>query len=117
MWTISESSELKLANREFEHCGIIRQQSSDYSVVTHQNHYAQTLNPINTVNLNLNKPEVALSADYHSLYLSLLGGLAWLNQTRLDTCVFTCSLQRAAAAPTIGPVSYTHLTLPTNREV
>ena len=62
MWTISEAPELKLANREFEHCGIICQQSSDYSVVTHQDYYARTLSTINTVNLHLNKSEVALSA-------------------------------------------------------
>ena len=34
-------------------------------------------------------------------YLSLLGGLSWTSQTRMDVAVFICSLQRAAKKPLI----------------
>ena len=75
---------VKIHWKVFEHCGIHHIQQSDYSVVTHQNHYAQTLHPINATSVDITKPDVPLEYALRCLFLSLLGGLAWLTQTRLS---------------------------------
>jgi hypothetical protein len=93
---------LKIQWRVFEHCGIHHIQQSDFSVVTHQNHYAQTLHPITTTTIDITKTDALLDYTLHSLFMSLLGGLAWLNQTRLDTCIFIVALQRVASKPTVA---------------
>lgn len=87
-------------NSSFEHCGIMHCQESDYSVVTHQNHYAARLHPADVSNLDVTKPLELLTQHYIDLYLSLLGGLSWLVQTRQDVCIYVCALQRCAKAPT-----------------
>jgi hypothetical protein len=86
----------------FTYCGIEHEQQKDFSVVTHQSPYAANLMPISTTDIDLSKPDVALTAAQHTSYLSLLGALAWLGQTRLDTCIFCQALQRAASRPTVG---------------
>jgi hypothetical protein len=115
MWMISRSVELlnaprcfwkdfgtlKVQTRKFEHCGIQHIQNDNFEVLTHQNHYCLNLNPISLVDVCVDKPESPLTAAQHAQYLSLLGGVAWLNQTRLDVCIFTQALQRAAAKPQV----------------
>ena len=90
---------LKVQMRVFEHCGIKHEQSADNETVKlHQNHYVSQLQPmdLSTVNVAANKP---LDEQQTAEYLSLLGGLSWTVQTRLDTAIYICSLQRAAKAP------------------
>ena len=94
--------ELKVQRKTFEHCGIIYQQHDDYSVTTHQNHYVLGLKPIDTTSVDVTKPTQPLTKDQHEDYRSLLGGVSWLSQTRLDVCIYVQALQRAAQKPTIA---------------
>ena len=57
-----------------------------------------------TAHLDLAKPDAPLCAVDHALFSSLLGALAWLNQTRLDSCIFVCALQRIASKPTTAHI-------------
>lgn len=43
-----------------------------------------------------------LTPEQTSLYMSLLGGLSWLTQTRLDVAIYVVALQRAATRATVG---------------
>jgi Reverse transcriptase (RNA-dependent DNA polymerase) len=87
----------KTAYRVFEHCGILHEQSDDLKTVRiHQNHYVQQLQPLDLAGMRDN---VELNDSQHADYLSLLGGLSWTVQTRMDIAVFICALQRAAKTP------------------
>jgi hypothetical protein len=93
---------LKVHRGSFEHCGIIHEQQADRSIVCHQNHYCKGLHPVCMATVDISKPETPLTPSQHSDFLSLLGGLSWLNQTRLDCCIYTQALQRAAQKPTVA---------------
>ena len=69
---------LKVSWNEFEHCGIMYEREASGKVSCHQNHYAQTLKPVDLCTVDSSRPLTPLSASQHSDYLSLLGGLAWL---------------------------------------
>ena len=90
---------LKIQRGTFEHCGIIHVQHDDCSVSISQDHYAKNLNPISTTTFDLTKEDTVLAKEFHELYMSLLGGLSWLTQTRSDVAIYICALQRAAKAP------------------
>jgi hypothetical protein len=94
--------ELKVHKSKFEHCGVMHEQNADMSVTTHQNHYCQGLYPIDVSTVDCSKPSVPLTTSQHNEYRSLLGGLSWLSMTRLDVCIYTQALQRAAQKPTIA---------------
>ena len=81
----SEFGTLKVQVRKFEHCGIYHVQNDNFEVLTHQNHYCQNLIPISMLEVCADKPDTPLTPAQHAQYLSLLGGVAWLNQTR---CVY-----------------------------
>ena len=53
------------------------------------------------IGIDANQPSKALDDKQHHAYMSLLGGLSWLVQTRMDIAVYVCSLQRAAKSPSI----------------
>ena len=54
---------------------------------------------VDTTGVNPEKPEI-LTEVQQSAYLSLLGGLSWLVQTRMDIAVYVCYLQRNSKATT-----------------
>ena len=83
----------------FEHCGVMHSQSEDYSITLSQDHYAARLRPVDTAQLNKLNLDALLSEAYIALYLSLLGGLSWLTQTRSDLAIYIQALQRASKAP------------------
>ena len=85
----------------FEHCGIMHQQDKDFSVTIHQNHYASRLHPADVSHLDVTKPNTKLEKQHVDTYLSLLGGLSWLTQSRQDICIYVCALQRCAKSPTV----------------
>ena len=93
---------LKVSWNHFEHCGLIYEQRPDFSIAVSQNHYVLGLKTIDMTAIDATKPNVALTTAQHSDYLSLLGGLAWLSQTRLDTAIFVQALQRAAQKPLVA---------------
>ena len=88
--TVQESS--------FIHCGIMHEQTPT-GIKMHQQHYVKQLNKMDTTGINPDKPE-ALTAVQQSAYLSLLGGLSWRVQTRMDIAVYVCYLQRNSKATT-----------------
>ncbi len=93
----SAFGKLTIKHKDFEHCGIMHSQSACNSVTRiHQNHYVAQLRPMEVAGL---KAEAELTASQTADFLSLLGGLSWLVQTRLDIAVFICALQRSAKKP------------------
>jgi len=94
---------LKQEEGTFEHLGIKHEQDPmTKEIRAHQTHYAQKLSPVDTKTLSMTDEQLALDSNFTSLYLTLLGALSWLCQTRLDICVYVQSLQRSASRPNIG---------------
>ena len=84
----------------FEHTGIKHEQNPDTKeVYTHQNHCAKELNEIAIGGRKDTNPEDPVTEAHHELYRSLLGGVAWLMQSRADIAPFVGSLQRTSHAP------------------
>ena len=71
---------------------------------THQNHYFKDLSEIPTAHLDMKDLDKEVDTDTHAMYWSLLGGIAWLLQTRADICPFVGFLQRAAQQPLVRHV-------------
>ena len=94
--------DLKIHRGDFEHCGIQHHQHEDMSITMDQNHYVKNLQLIDVTGIDASDGSKLLNASQHADYLSLLGGLAWLGQTRLDTAIYTQALQRAAQSPTVA---------------
>ena len=59
------------------------------------------------------------SAGNHTLYLSIINGVGLINSTSIDFIIDNSLPQQSVTSKenSTVPVSYTHLTLPTNREV
>ena len=73
----------------------------------HQNHYAAQLRPIDESLLGSHPEEQEVkefSEELGTLFMSLLGGLAWLVLTRLDICIYVQCMQRHAQAPRVGDI-------------
>ena len=94
--------DLKIQRGDFEHCGILHHQHEDMSITMDQNHYVKNLQLIDVTGIDAADGKKFLSTAQHADFLSLLGGLAWLGQTRMDTAIYTQALQRAAQAPTVA---------------
>ena len=95
-----------LLKDNFEHCGI-KHETTDTAVVMHQNHYANQLRPIDETLLEQRKDDVEVSSfciDLVTLFMSLLGGLAWLVLTRVDICIYVQCMQRHAQSPRVEDV-------------
>jgi hypothetical protein len=90
----------------FEHCGI-KHETSEKAITMHQNHYVAQLRPINEGLLGEHKDDEdvnGFSPELGTLFMSLLGGLAWLVLTRLDICIYVQAMQRHAQAPRVSDV-------------
>ena len=93
----SAFGDLTLKHKVFEHCGLKHEQASDLSVIRlHQNHYVAQLQKLDVAGLT---PETILNASQIADFLSLLGGMSWLIQTRLDIAVFVAAVQRSSKQP------------------
>ena len=89
--------EFKKKVGDFEHCGIMHKQLEDGPIVIHQNHYVNQLKPIP---LTKEQSMDALCSPTDSgAYTSLLGGVAWVVNTRADIAIFVGTLQRLAKDP------------------
>ena len=86
--------------KTFTHTGIEHVQT-DAGINTHQTTYAQQLQLIDATSIKSHPDEELVNETMHSLYMSLLGGLAWLVLTRVDLSVFVQALQRRAHAPRV----------------
>ena len=94
---------MKTQEDSFIHCGL-KHEKTQSGYIVHQDAYAQQLRCIDTSKLNLDKPDEPLDEEHVSKFMSLLGGLSWLIQTRADICVYVTALQRAATKATVAHV-------------
>ena len=74
--------------------------SKDFKIVLSQTEYAAALRPVEHHSLANMKETDVLEGLLYSCFLTLLGALAWLLQTRLDVAVYVAYLQRYCKAPT-----------------
>ena len=90
----------KQAWNTFLHTGIQHERSKD-GIYCHQHEYALQLKPLDPRSWkNLADDELA-EAELASLFISLLGGAAWMVLTRPDAAVYIQALQRRAHAPRV----------------
>ena len=91
--------ELKTEENTFEHLGLRHTHHDDGSRSISQEHYVKELRTIPDANLQhqLDEP---VDDNVSKLFMSLLGGVAWTVQTRLDIAVFVAALQRKLKSPT-----------------
>ena len=95
-----------LLKDNFEHCGI-KHETTDTAITMHQNHYAAQLRPIDESLLGNHKDHEEVKdfcVELVTLFMSLLGGLAWLVLTRLDICIYVQCMQRHAQSPRVEDV-------------
>ena len=97
----SEFDALKLEYDNFEHLGLKHSLHDDGSRSVSQQHYVQELRPIPEAELKLRSLSESVSEDMKHLVMSLLGGVAWVVQTRPDVAVFVAALQRRLKEPRI----------------
>ena len=90
---------LKKAVGDFEHCGIMHRQLPNGDVTIHQNHYTPQLNAL-SIPGDTNLEALCCPTD-HAAYMSLLGAVAWMVNTRADVAIFVGALQRVAKNPRI----------------
>ena len=93
--------QLKLEQDNFEHLGLKHTLMQDGSRRVSQQHYVNELRPIADQDLKLQNSKTVVSEEVHNKFRSLLGGIAWVVQTRPDIAVFVAALQRKMQAPTI----------------
>ena len=89
---------LKLEWDNFEHLGLKHCLHEDGSRSVSQQHYVSELRSIPDDDLRHN-PSVLVAADVACMFMSLLGGVAWVTQTRPDISVFIAALQRKIKQP------------------
>ena len=92
----------KLAEKvgTFIHCGVAHEQMPNGDIFLDQNQYVQQLHAADVAGLNKLELSAPLTGKHKSDFDSLLGGIAWVCQTRMDIAIYTCALQRKAKAPT-----------------
>ena len=95
----SRFDELKIQLDEFEHLGLVHKRVGDY-VEVHQNQYIAQLRCISSA-LTLADDEADLDASSTALFMSLLGGVGWVVQTRPDVAAYVGALQRHLKNPKV----------------
>ena len=86
--------------KAFTHTGIEHEQTAA-GIYTHQTGYAATLKPISKELFNQMPDEQLVNEHLAGLYLSVLGGVAWMILTRADLAVYVQALQRRASTPRV----------------
>ena len=92
---------LKIERDCFEHLGLRHKLLEDGSRSVDQHSYVSELRPIPEAELKLLPAEQAASQGQTQQFMSLVGGLAWVVQTRPDVAVFVAALQRRLKAPVV----------------
>ena len=95
---------MKIEQDNFEHLGVMHRLHDDGSRTLSQENYVKELRPIPEAELKLMPSEDAVNDQINSQYMSLLGGLAWVVQTRPDIAVFISALQRRLQKPRVQDV-------------
>ena len=88
---------LKTQIGEFEHLGLVHKQYADY-IEVHQNQYIAQLRTINSADVPKDDLEL-LDDRLKALFMSLLGGVGWVVQTRPDVATYVGALQRHLQKP------------------
>ena len=92
---------LKIERDCFEHLGLRHKLLEDGSRSVDQQTYVSELRPIPEAGLKLLPAEQTASQGQTQQFMSLVGGLAWVVQTRPDVAVFVAALQRRLKAPVV----------------
>jgi hypothetical protein len=96
-----EFGKLKTSWNSFEHCGLKYERDVQNNTLSiHQNHYAAQLKLFDPTVLAL-PSQTPLTQIALAQFLSLLGAVAWLIQTRLEVAIYVCALQRSAKSPRV----------------
>ena len=100
-----EFGKLKANVGNFECVGIMHQQDpTTKEIWTHQMHYIQQLIEIDEDEISFANDEELVSDKMHTLFMSLVGGMAWLTLTCPCICIYAVFLQRCNKAFTVGHV-------------
>ncbi|CAJ1426200.1 unnamed protein product [Effrenium voratum] len=92
---------MKVEKGNFTHLGLKHETSADGMVTISQEHYIRELRLIPEEELKLQPKEQLVGPDYRKYYMSLLGGVAWTTQTRMDIIVYVSALQRKLQSPVV----------------
>ena len=94
-----EFDALKLEEDNFTHLGLKHTLEPDGTRCVSQEHYIAELKPIPESDVKVLDAETPVSADVQKFFMSLLGGISWVTQTRPDVSVFVSALQRRLKQP------------------
>jgi hypothetical protein len=94
--------ELRVSHGTFEQCGIIHELQTDGYYHLHQNHFAQRQKNIDLSGVPIKSPSERLNEEQLQRYMSGLGSVAWLVQTRTDVAIYIQALQRATKHATVS---------------
>eukprot|EP00435_Cladocopium_sp_Y103_P048141 s730_g14.t1 len=107
-WVVKQLEEqfdsIKLEKNNFVHLGLQHTLCEDGSMEVSQTHYISELKPIPTDSLKVMPKDQPVDEEFQHLFRSLLGGIAWVTQTRLDIAVYVGALQRKLQGPTVQDV-------------
>ena len=92
---------LRIIEKSFTNCGIRHSQHEDGSISLDQNQYLDTLKPIIHDDLRGQPAEKPVTDALKSLYMSLLGAIAYTTLTRMDIAIYVAGLQRATHVATM----------------
>ena len=95
---------LKLEKENFLHLGLQHTTLKDGSISVSQTHYINELREIPEDKLKLQDKQEPADDEFKQYFMSLLGGLAWCVQTRIDIAIFVGALQRKLQNPSVEDV-------------
>ena len=95
----SNFDSVKLEKNNFVHLGLEHALQEDGSITVSQSHYISELRHIPEDQLKTMEKDALVDEHYRQLFMSLLGGVAWIVQTRLDVAVYVGALQRKLQKP------------------
>ena len=96
-----QTQEAENSEKLFEHCGLMHKQCVETgTVILSMDHYIQELKAVPLSQEQKGMLHVGVDDATHSSFISLLGGMGWLVQIRLDVMVYIGALQRVAHHPT-----------------
>jgi Reverse transcriptase (RNA-dependent DNA polymerase) len=93
---------LKVQVDSFDHCGVRHIQHANGDITLDQEAYAKQLRLVDMSKINVTDENQKLDDETTRTFQSLLGGLSWLTQTRMDIAIYVQALQRASKNPKIG---------------
>ena len=95
---------LKLEKENFLHLGLQHTTLKDGSISVSQTHYINELREIPEDKLKLQDKQEPADDEFKQYFMSLLGGLAWCVQTRIDIAIFVGALQRKLQNPSVEDI-------------